>query len=179
LKLTIVIEYFYSTFTFNIWLELLLIPTITFLAMVDAYADVREEYKIVHKFIQIVLAIISLWFFCETFKLGLKEYKELNILNTFVSFMIPIVYLLLILPLQYLIELYSKYEILFIRIFFKNNKDKKISRKRKFVIIKECGLSVHNILLFQKKYCSKMYVKMSDNEFTSLIDKFRKEKMTL
>lgn len=117
--------------------------------------------------------------FFETFKIGLKEYKELSILNTFVSFMIPIVYLILILPLEYLIELYSKYEILFIRISFKNNMDKKIARKRKFVIIRECGLSVHDVLLFQKKYCSKMYVKMSDDEFTSLINKFREEKMTL
>lgn len=179
LKFTVVIEFFYSTFTFSIWIELLIIPVITFLAMIDAYANAREEYKIVHKFMEVVFAIISIWFFFETFKIGLKEYKELSILNTFVSFMIPIVYLILILPLEYLIELYSKYEILFIRISFKNNMDKKIARKRKFVIIRECGLSVHDVLLFQKKYCSKMYVKMSDDEFTSLINKFREEKMTL
>ena len=176
LKFTIVIEFFYSTFTFSFWIELLIIPVITFLAMIDAYANTREEYKVVHKFMQVVLAIISIWFFFETFKLGLKEYKELNILNAFVSFMIPIVYFILILPLEYLIELYSKYEILFIRISFKNNMDKKIARKRKFVIIRECGLSVRDVLLFQKKYCSKMYVKMSDDEFTSLINKFREEK---
>ena len=34
---------------------------------------------------------------------------------------------------------------------FKNNKDKKATRKRKILIIKNCGLSVHNVLLFQKK----------------------------
>lgn len=64
-------------------------------------------------------------FFYETFKIGLQEYKELNILNTFVSFMIPIIYLILILSLEYIIELYCEYEILFVRIFFKNSTDKK------------------------------------------------------
>lgn len=178
LKFTIVIEFFYSTFTFKLWVELLIIPIITFLAMVDAVAERKEEYKIVHKFMQTIFVIISIWFFYETFKLGLREYKELNVLNTFISFMIPIVYLILIIPLEYLIELYSKYEVLFIRIFFKNNKDKKATRKRKILIIKNCGLSVHNVMLFQKKYCSRIYVKMSDDEFIALINEFKEEKMT-
>lgn len=38
LKFTIVIEFIYSTFTFRLWIELLIIPVITLLAMVDAYA---------------------------------------------------------------------------------------------------------------------------------------------
>ncbi|MBD9098486.1 hypothetical protein EGP98_02630, partial [bacterium] len=146
--------------------------------LVDAVAERKEEYKIVHKFMQTIFVIISIWFFYETFKLGLREYKELNVLNTFISFMIPIVYLILIIPLEYLIELYSKYEVLFIRIFFKNNKDKKATRKRKILIIKNCGLSVHNVMLFQKKYCSRIYVKMSDDEFIALINEFKEEKMT-
>ena len=178
LKFTIVIEFFYSTFTFKLWVELLIIPIITFLAMVDAVAERKEEYKIVYKFMQTIFVIISIWFFYETFKLGLREYKELNVLNTFISFMIPIVYLILIIPLEYLIELYSKYEVLFIRIFFKNNKYKKATRKRKILIIKNCGLSVHNVMLFQKKYCSRIYVKMSDDEFIALINEFKEEKMT-
>ena len=89
-----------------------------------------------------------------------------------------LVLLILIIPLEYLIELYSKYEVLFIRIFFKNNKDKKATRKRKILIIKNCGLSVHNVMLFQKKYCSRIYVKMSDDEFIALINEFKEEKMT-
>jgi hypothetical protein len=46
LKFTIVIEFFYSTFTFKLWVELLIIPIITFLAMVDAVAERKEEYKL-------------------------------------------------------------------------------------------------------------------------------------
>ena len=132
LKFTIVIEFFYSTFTFKLWVELLIIPIITFLAMVDAVAERKEEYKIVHKFMQTIFVIISIWFFYETFKLGLREYKELNVLNTFISFMIPIVYLILIIPLEYLIELYSKYEVLFIRIFLKIIRIKKQLEKGKY-----------------------------------------------
>ena len=33
-------------------------------------------------------------------------------------------------------------------------------------------------MLFQKKYCSRIYVKMSDDEFIALINEFKEEKMT-
>ena len=176
LKFTIVMEFIYSTFTFSFCVELLIIPIITILAMVDAYAERKKEYYIVHKFMQGVFAIISIWFFYETFKIGLKEYKKLNVLNTFVSFMIPIAYLILILPLEYIIELYCKYETLFVKLSFKNNTEKTANRRRKLLIIKECGFSVHNVILFQKNYCSKIYIKMNDEDFKSLLNDFSKEK---
>ena len=73
-------------------------------------------------------------------KIALKMYSYINpiiyseiqklsliiALNTFISFMIPIVYLILIIPLEYILELYSKYEVLFVRMSFKEAKDKKI-----------------------------------------------------
>ncbi len=48
-----------------------------------------------------------------TIQVCVEEYRELNISDTFISFMILIVYLLLIVPLEYALELYSKYEMLF------------------------------------------------------------------
>lgn len=176
LKLTIFLEFFLNTFTFSFWIELLLIPIIALLTIIDEYTAIKEEYKIIHKFMQIVIAFIIIWIFYETFKIGLREYKELNILNTFVSFFIPIVYLLLILPLEYLIEVYSKYDTLFMGMFFKKNIDKNIISKYKFLIIKKCGLSLRHILLFQKNYYSRIDAKMSDNEFIILINKIIEEK---
>ena len=176
LKFTIIIEFIYSTFTFGLLVELLIIPIITILTIIDAITEHKKEYHTVHEFIQYIFVIIGIWLFYETFKIGLREYKELNILNTFVSFMILIIYLILIMPLEYAIELYSKYETLFFRISFKNSNDKKVIRKRKLLIIKECGLSIRNVLLFQKEYCSKMYTKMSDDNFALLINEFKNEK---
>ena len=61
--------------------------------------------------------------------------------------MIPIVYLILIIPLEYILELYSKYELLFVRMSFKEEKDKKIQRRHRWLVIKVCKLSVHKVLL--------------------------------
>ena len=132
-----------------------------------------EEYRTVHKLSDFVLAAAGFWILYETIKIGVNEYKELNALNTLVSFMIPIVYLILIIPLEYALELYSKYELLFVRMAFKEEKNKKVKRRRRISIIRACKLSVHRVLLFQREYYGKMYVTMKDKEFEQLMKDFR------
>lgn len=173
LKFTMILEIFMSTFTFNIWIELAIIPVITIITVMNVIAERKEEYKSVHKLLDSVLAIAGFWIFYETIKIGINEYKQLNIINTLVSFMIPIAYLILIIPLEYALELYSKYELLFLRMTFKEEKDKKTKIRHRVAIICSCRISVRRVLLFQREYMGMMYVKMKDNEFKKLIREFR------
>ena len=173
LKFTMILEFFMSTFTFNIWIELAIIPVITIITVMNVIAEKKEEYKSVHKLLDSILAIAGFWIFYETIKIGINEYKQLNIINTLVSFMIPIVYLILIIPLEYILELYSKYEVLFLRMTFKEEKDKRIRLHHRTVIFRECNFSVRKILLFQREYMIQMYALMKEDEFNQLMQKFR------
>ena len=173
LKFTMILEFFMSTFTFNIWIELAIIPVITIITVMNVIAERKEEYKNVHKLLDSVLAIAGFWIFYETIKIGINEYRQLNIINTLVSFIIPIVYLILIIPLEYALELYSKYELLFLRMTFKEEKDKKTKIRHRVAVICSCRISVRRVLLFQWDYMGRMYVKMKDNEFEKLIREFR------
>lgn len=173
LKFTMILEFFMSTFTFNIWIELAIIPVITIIIVMNVIAERKEEYKSVHKLLDSVLAIAGFWIFYETIKIGINEYKQLNIINTLVSFMIPIVYLILIIPLEYLLELYSKYEVLFLRMTFKEEKDKRIRLHHRIAVLRECNFSVRKILLFQREYMIQMYALMKEDEFNQLMQKFR------
>ena len=173
LKFTMILEFFMSTFTFNIWIELAIIPVITIITVMNVIAERKEEYKSVHKLLDSILAIAGFWIFYETIKIGINEYKQLNIINTLVSFIIPIAYLILIIPLEYALELYSKYELLFLRMTFKEEKDKKTKIRHRVAVICSCRISVRSVLLFQREYMRRMYVKMKDNEFEKLIREFR------
>ena len=173
LKFTMILEFFMSTFTFNIWIELAIIPVITIITVMNVIAERKEEYKNVHKLLDSILAIAGFWIFYETIKIGINEYRQLNIINTLVSFIIPIVYLILIIPLEYALELYSKYELLFLRMTFKEEKDKKTKIRHRVAVICSCRISVRRVLLFQREYMGRMYVKMKDNEFEKLIREFR------
>lgn len=176
LKFTMFIEFFMSTFTFNIWVELALIPIITIITAMNVIAERKDEYKSVHKLIDVVLAIIGFWILYETIQIGIKEYRELNIVNTLVSFMIPIVYLVLIIPLEYGLELFSKYESLLLRMTFKEENDKKIRIRHRIAIFGACRFSVRRVLMFQKKYMGRMYIGMKDDKFKQLMLEFRNSK---
>lgn len=175
LKITIFAEYFISTFTFNIWIELVILPIIVVTVLMDVIAEGDKKYQAVHKLLQAILTIIGLCILFGTIKVGVQEYKQLDVLDTFISFMIPIVYLFLIVPLEYGLELYSKYESLFIRLSFKESANDKIQKFHRWQIVRICKLSVYRVLLFKRKYCGRMYSRMSEDEFLNLLEEFKRE----
>ena len=169
IRFTVVTEFLLSTFTFSFWVELIIIPITTVIVLFDTVAEHKSDAIAVHKLLQDMMAFAGLCVILQTVRVGILEYRELNVINTFVSFFIPIVYLLLVTPLEYAFELYSKYEMLFIQMHFKEPSDKMVQRKRHLKVIKACGLSVRKIILFQKQCIPRMYVSMSDSEFEALI----------
>ena len=169
IRFTMVTELLLSTFTFGFWVEVIIIPIITVIVLFDTVAEHKSDAIAVHKLLQDVMAFAGLCVILQTVRVGILEYRELNVTNTLVSFFIPIVYLLLVTPLEYAFELYSKYEMLFIQMHFKEPSDKMVQRKRHLKVIKACGLSVRKIILFQKQCIPRMYVSMSDSEFEALI----------
>lgn len=173
IRFTMVTELLLSTFTFSFWVELIIIPITTVIVLFDTVAEHKCDAIAVHKLLQDVIAFAGLCVILQTVRVGILEYRELNVINTLVSFFIPIVYLLLVTPLEYAFELYSKYEMLFIQMHFKEPSDKMVQRKRHLKVIKACGLSVRKIILFQKQCIPRMYVSMSDAEFEALISQLK------
>ena len=169
IRFTMVTELLLGTFTFGFWVELIIIPIITVIVLFDTVAEHKSDAIAVHKLLQGVIAFVGLCVILQTVRVGILEYRELNVINTLVSFFIPIVYLLLVTPLEYAFELYSKYEMLFIQMHFKEPSDKMVQRKRHLKVIKVCGLSVKRIMLFQKQCIPRMYISMPDVEFDLLI----------
>lgn len=172
-KLIIIFEFIISTFTFNIFVELLIIPIFTIILILNLVSERDLKYKNAHKITNYFLSVLVLVFLCKTIEVGINEYQQLNILDTLISFLIPIIYLFLTLPLVYIMSLYSKYELLFSRISFKEGEDKKINKKRRFDVIKTCNVSVRKVMIFTNEYSPRMYKKITEEEFENLLNEFK------
>lgn len=174
-RIIVVIEYFMGIFTFKLWIELLIIPAITILVLMNVVAEHEEKYRTVHRLINIVLALIGWWMLWGAVSVGLEEYKELNAMTTLISFLIPIAYTILILPLEYGLAIYSGYEQIFVIMKIRDNQDKKIRRKHRWRVIRACKLSLRRIVMFKKEYVNKMYQLMSEEKFDDIMKAFKKE----
>ena len=165
ISVTIIVEFIISIFTFDIILELLIVPVVTVFSMLILYTEQNNQYESVSKISNSILCGFGLFLAFKTIEVGIHEYKYLNLKDTLVSFMIPIIYLLLSLPLYYIIRLYSEYEKVFVSLPFSRVINSKLKKRRFYKIFKVCRFSIEKLEYFYKNYVPYMFTNMTEEEF--------------
>lgn len=173
LKFVALVEFFTGTFTFNIVVEFILQPVLAFFLILQVVADTKEEYKSVKKLMNWIVSIAGLIILEFTIKTVIISFSDINAFNIIVSFCLPIVFSLLYLPFAHGFAVYAKYELLFIRMSFKEPNDKQIKRRHKLKLIRLCKFSYMKVCKFEREYVKRMYITMKDTEFDSIIKEFR------
>ena len=172
IQFSIFINFIVSYFTFFYFVELLLQLFLCLLIIFNVFTKEKIEYKIVYDLSNILLVILGLYFYAKAFGSILTQYDELLNLDTFISFLIPFIYMIVFIPLAFFFEVYAMYETLFLRLSFKTIKDKKLLNHRKWEIFKLCKLSIPRIRYFEKNFLFKFYQKISEEEVQSIYDQF-------
>jgi hypothetical protein len=173
LKLAVLVEFIISSLTFNLIVEIILIPIITLLVLIDLVIGTNEESVSASKFISFLVTFVGMLFIGLTIAKGINSYKALGTIDSLVTFLIPIFFSFLYVPAAYIFSVYAKYDSLFCRISFREPKDKRVKRKHRMGIFKVCGLSIKKIIKFKQSYAMRMYVSMTSKEFDDLIEQFR------
>lgn len=172
INVNIIVEFIISIFTFGIILELLIVPILTILSMLILCTAQNEEYERVSKICNSIMGAFGLFLAIKTIEVGIDEYKYLNMKDTLVSFMIPIVYSFLSIPLYYIIRLYTKYENVFVLLPFNQVIDSKVKKRRLYKIFKVCRFSIEKLEYFYKNYVPYMYISMTEEEFDESFKNF-------
>lgn len=171
-KFAALTEFITGTFTFPIVVELILQPILVFFVILQSTAEKTQNNK-VKKFIDVTVALAGFMILALTAKSIIDAIGNIEFLDIAVSFMLPIVLSALYLPVAYCFAVYAKYELLFLRMSFKEPKDKKVRIAHRVKIICLCKLSYKKVCKFLYEYLPKMYVRMSNLEFNSMVDNFR------
>lgn len=175
-KFAVLVDFFINTFTFNFIVELLLQGLLIFLTLLQAVADTEEKYSNVKKMLDGLLAIIGIFLVYKTIKKAIEIYPLYDIEGWIISLMIPLLFSLLYVPAAHLMAVYSRYQLLFIRMSFKEAENRKIKISHRFRTIFRCGLSIRNISLFEAICVRRMYRMMAEEEFDSLIEEYTNRK---
>lgn len=138
----------------------------------NVFTKEKIEYKKVYDLSNILLVILSSYFYVQAFGSILTQYDELLSFDTFVSFSIPFIYMIVFILLVFFFEIYAIYETLFVRLSFMTIKDKKLLNHRKWEIFKLCKLSIPRIRYFEKIFYLNFIKKFQKKRFNSYMTSF-------
>lgn len=170
---TVLVGYLTGLFSFNLIIELILIPIISFVVIIHTYSKSKDEYKGTTKIMSIILAIIVFWVLIFTLEMAIENYSTLNSTDILVGFLLPIALLILYIPVAYLFGIYGKYDDIFAQMYNNGQINKNNKPNHKKDVFLACGLSYKKLSRFEKYYIKEMYSGMGENEFNQLIEKFK------
>ncbi|MCX6327528.1 MAG: hypothetical protein NT144_12900 [Bacteroidia bacterium] len=150
-KGTMVLEFVVNFYTFNLLVELILMPIIIIVVMTQAYSQTDEKYNVVNKFLQRLLAVIG-WAFLiiVTFK-TFTNYPDFFTKRNLLSFLLPPIMTILLIPFLYLVAIYINYETHFVRIdFMLNDLKKRKLLKRKILCF--VNINLNRLISVSKKF---------------------------
>ena len=173
IKFAALVEFFTGTFTFSLIIELIILPVLTFFILLQAVSEYKEENKSAHKVFNWIVAILGFLILGFTIETAISSYKSIEGTQIIVSFCLPLIFSFLYLPIAHGFAVYAKYEMLFIRMSFKEPKDKKVRWNHRRKVISTCKFSYNKICMFSSEYVKNMYVTMKDNEFDAIIHNFK------
>ena len=165
-------EFFIATFPFNFLIELILQPVFIALISIQIRSKYREEYRAVTNYF---LSIFSLIIIGHIIIQVFKEYTQFNFIQTAITLALPLILSILYLPFAYFLALYSKYEILFLRMKSKLAHNK-LTFAHIYKVILECKFSYTKICRFTKESIKEMYVSMPETNFDLIISRFKQSK---
>ena len=141
-KLIILLEFITNFYSFNLFWELIIIPLISFIVILDIVAGYKNEHRAVKKLTQSILSIIGITLFIFAIKeIFIRSGEFINV-DTAKIFLLSIILTILYLPFLYLFVLYMRYENLYLRIGFRFDKNDPVFKNIKRRIFLECKLSL-------------------------------------
>ena len=145
IKIVIIIEFIVNAYTFSLVVELVLIPVVTFIVILEVFAKTDEKNSSVAKLMNGLLIIIGIVILIFVISNVVSDYKNFVSLDTLRKFLLPPLLTILFLPFIYFIVLFSTYEQLFVQLNLGYEKSKKLKRYAKREIIKHCLLSLKKV----------------------------------
>lgn len=145
LKVVIFLEFFIGFYVFPLWIELLLVPFVTFVMLLSVVADYQKgkEHEFTKKFLKEFTAVVGIVILLCALIAFINNPKPLFTYQNLELFLLPIILSFTYTVSVYFVALYSKYELVFNRIDHFLKLSNRTKRSIKLVAIRRCGLSVY------------------------------------
>lgn len=152
LKFTLIVEYITNLHTFSLAAELILVPVLVIIGMMQAFSGLNEEHRKVNQFMDTVVVIFGLSLFA--YSLYRVVIAPQSLFAGIAELVMPLILSVLFLPFVYLIAVCSEYEQLWVQLGMLYRQDDELRsarRKTMLVIFKSCGLRLLRVKQLRTK----------------------------
>lgn len=148
LKAVIILEFLMSTYTFSLLGELIFIPVMTVIAMLDVVAKQDEKNMGVSKLISGIQTLVGLYILMFVISKAIADMQHLGTLGTLKSIILAPILSIMFSPAVYLILLFSAYVQVFVRLEVGPEKNEGLKRyaKRRILLFGKLNLARVNRL---------------------------------
>lgn len=168
-RYTVFFECFFSTFTFELWIELLLIAVISFISLLDYVAKREERFARVAKLTHNLLVYSGVLLLCFTIREAVEQMTINTSYDMLASLVIPLIFSLFYVPFAYLLELTVQYRNAFMRIGFVKGESWWTKKWHCAKVVFACGLSSKKVKQFMNNLIKSNYRYSSEKEFNRFL----------
>ena len=151
IKWTIILEFVVNLYSFSLFIEIIILPVLVFLALTQAVADMDEKHKIVSRFLQNIIGLAGLLIFSYSLYKTVINFDDVLTFQNLVSFLLPSTITILFIPFVYFLALYSTYESYFVHLDFMTVKKDKVKETKKH-ILRIANINLDKLLRIKKNF---------------------------
>ena len=173
LKVIAILEFVINFYNFSLVTELILLPILIFVVMLQAVAGLDSKNAQVAKLLTNLMAIFGFGLLIYSIYQMANGYSDFFKLGTLHSFILPITVTILFLPYLYFLSLYSIYESYFIRLDFMTVKKGKVKKVKKY-IRRRANLNINRLNRIMERFDKKVFY--DDTNLKKYVKKISKRK---
>jgi hypothetical protein len=171
IKWTIFLEFVANLYSFNLFIEIIILPVLVFLAATQAVAELDYKQKVVSKFFQNVIAIAGLSIFSFSLYKTIVNFDDVLTIQNLIAFLLPSIITTLFIPFVYILALYSTYESYFIHLDFMTIKKDKVKEVKK-LILRIANINLDKLLKIKKNFDKRVFYDDTDlKEYITLLSR--------
>lgn len=142
-KIIVVFTFIVSTYTFPLLVELLLIPFLTFIGLLEAFAINID--KTVARFLGYIQAFLGWLILGAAVIMAYQEYQAVQIYSTLQLLLLPVILTLALIPFIYVFTIYAGYDNIWVHLQHVSERNPKLALYMKWRLIQKCFLSLSRV----------------------------------
>ncbi|MCD6352889.1 MAG: hypothetical protein J7M06_01590 [Proteobacteria bacterium] len=174
IKIVIFLEFLVNTYTFPLVVELILVPLLTFIAMIDVVASMNKEHAIVARITTAIQIFTGSVIIVVAINQAVSDFQNLKSLDALRSIALAPLMSVLMFPFIYIVLVVSKYELVFMRLDFGCEKTRGLKRYARCQIMMHAGLSLKRLQYLLRNHIVDLMHVQTESDVEGFLDQARR-----